>query len=217
MMLHPLQVRISREIGLRGGLMDCYKLFWPLIETAEFKSNWHHELLCEHLEEVERSPQGKDVIFNVPPGTGKSSLVNVVFPIYCWLRDPTKRIIVASFDAALALRDARRHASVMESDLWEACFKDVVSLPNTYADGEIHNLQGGWRYSTSIPKGRVTGWHADIHVYDDPVKPADMTKLTLQKAKEWIGFTAASRFQDINKRKRVLIMQRLHEDDPSGF
>ena len=105
----------------------------------------------------------------------------------------------------------------MESDVWQACFQDIASLPNTYADSDITNQQGGWRYSTSIPKGRVTGRHGDIHVYDDPVKPADMTKLSLQKAREWIGFTAASRFQDISKRKRILIMQRLHEEDPAGF
>ena len=49
------------------------------------------------------------------------------------------------------------------------------------------------------------------------MKPAEVTKLALQKAKIWMGETAASRFQDISARKRILIMQRLHEDDPSGF
>lgn len=157
--------------------MDVYRTIWPLIETQEFRENWHHHLLSEYLEEVERSPTGKDVIFNVPPGTGKTTLVNVAFPIYCWLKDPTKRLIVASFDISLALRDARRHAMVMESDMWKQCCADVCQIPRTYADSEIVNDKGGWRYSTSIPGGRVTGRHGDIHVYDDPVKPQDVTKL----------------------------------------
>lgn len=82
--MHPLQQRVTRELGLRGGLMDAYKLFWPLIETAEFKANWHHEVICEVLEDVVTSKTGRDIVINVPPGTGKTTLVNVVFPIFCW-------------------------------------------------------------------------------------------------------------------------------------
>lgn len=67
---------------------------------------------------MQRSEKGRDIIFNVPPGSGKSSLVNVVYPIYCWLKRPTTRIIVGSFDAQLALRDARRHAQVMQHEIW---------------------------------------------------------------------------------------------------
>lgn len=216
--MHPIARDYLRNALLKGSLHDAYRILWPLIETTPFQTNWHIQVIAEELERVFHSDKPEGIIFNVPPGTGKSSLVSVVAPIWFWLQDPTYRTIIASFDASLALRDARRHAEVMDSELWHGCgLDDHVALPRTSAAGYLVNLQHGWRYSTSIPKGRVTGYHADIHIYDDPVKPAEATKLNLQKAKDWTGTTAASRFRDINKRKRVLIMQRLHEDDPSGF
>lgn len=213
----PLVREYYRQVGLRGSLHDAYRIFWPIIETSDFKTNWHIELICDELEKLFYSDKEKGLVINVPPGTGKSSLVSVTFPLWAWLKRPTTRFIIASFDNSLALRDARRHAEVMSHEIWQDCFKDICSIPRSYADSYIVNLQQGWRYSTSIPKGRVTGYHADIHVYDDPHKPADLTKLSLQKVKDWVGFTAATRFRDIGRRKRLLIMQRLHEDDCSGF
>ena len=216
--MHPVARDYYREALLKGSLHDCYRILWPLIETTPFQTNWHIEVIAEELERVFHSDTGEGVIFNVPPGTGKSSLVSVAAPIWFWLQDPTYRTMIASFDASLALRDARRHVEVMDSEMWRECgLNERVSLPRSSAAGYVVNLQHGWRYSTSIPKGRLTGYHADLHIYDDPVKPADATKLNLQKAKDWTGTTAATRFRDISRRKRVLIMQRLHEDDPSGF
>ncbi len=209
-----LNYAINRQIGLRGSMVDVYKMVWPLFETTPLKINWHHELIGERLEDVFHG-RTRDIIFNVPPGTSKSTFVQIAFPVYCWLRDPTFRVVSASFDHTLMLQFARKHAMVMESELWRECFSDICTIPRAYADSFIVNSKQGWRMSTSIPGGKVTGYHADCHIYDDPVKPHEATEVGLAKAKEWIAGTAATRFRGL--RRRVLIMQRLHEDDPSGY
>jgi hypothetical protein len=68
----------------------------------------------------------------------------------------------------------------------------------------------------------VTGRHADIQVVDDPIKPistqgtAAVTGHELQFVKDWWAGTMATRMADPKKAARVIIMQRLHEDDLAG-
>jgi predicted phage terminase large subunit-like protein len=65
----------------------------------------------------------------------------------------------------------------------------------------------------------VTGKHADIQVCDDPHKPLDAQNksgVNLEKVKNWWSGTMASRHRDPKFGRRLIIMQRLHEDDLSG-
>lgn len=212
-----LLAMVDREVLLRGSLESALPMMWPVIETSQYKSNWHIGLISELLTAV-LNDELHDVIINIPPGCMKSALCSVMFPAWAWFRQPTLRFACASFDQQLVLRDARRHADIISDPRFVAAVGDRVRLPRSYADSLIKNLQGGWRYSTSIPGGKITGWHADIHVYDDPHKPADIGfKPSRDKVLKWVGETAATRFQQIARRKRILIMQRLHEEDMAGY
>jgi predicted phage terminase large subunit-like protein len=95
------------------------------------------------------------------------------------------------------------------------CPKGNLALAN------FSNLLGGFRFSTSVA-GKVTGRHADIQIVDDPIKPRDASggvnhsRTALEAVSSWWRQTMASRARDPRSFRRVVIMQRLHEDDLAG-
>lgn len=207
-------VDVEREIGLRGSFHDFVRMAWSTVETGDFLDNWHIPLVCTHLEAL-RDGRIRRLIINVPPGCMKSLLVSVFWPAWCWLRNPQYRTIYASYDPNLTLRDARRKIALIKSRWFQERWGDKFKLTNELAGSDFHNDHKGWRYSTSI-KGPMTGRHCDCMGIDDPIKPQEATKVNLTYCREWWGGTAATRFRVPTKSGKVIIMQRLHEDDLVG-
>lgn len=85
------------------------------------------------------------------------------------------------------------------------------------------NARGGWRFSTSIPRGKGTGRHPHQRIIDDPVKPqdtiggADATRKALDACVTWYRSTIATRQADPATTIDGLIMQRLHDADLAGI
>ncbi len=211
-----LSARIDREIFLRGGsLLDFVRSAWHIVEPGSvFLENWHIEVICKELEDVTAGKQPKTII-NLPPGGMKSLLTSVFWPAWAWIRQPGLRWIVASFDGRLTLRDANKLLQILQSDWYKARWGDIVILPAKPAAGDFVNSAGGFRFSTSVG-GKVTGRHCDIMVIDDPIKPLDVTKATLETCIDWWQGTMATRFRDLATARRVIIMQRLAEGDLVG-
>ncbi len=210
-----LKAIVDRDIGLQCGLIDFIKMAWHIIEPGrDYQPNWHTEAVAEHLEAVHRGDI-RNLVINVPPGTGKSLVTSVFFPTWVWLRNPEYRFIVASYDGGLTIRDARKQIQIMESEWFKERWPELI-LPRQIAAGDFSLMQGGFRYSTSV-NGPVTGRHADIQIIDDPIKPQNLTRLALDNCIEWWTGTMASRFGDPTTGRRILIMQRLHTDDLAGY
>lgn len=207
---------VTREIGLRGRFYDFVPLAWPIVEpSTPFLDNWHIGAVCEHLEAVSEG-QIRNLGINIPPGCMKSLLVEVFWDVWEWIRRPGTKLISASFDADLTLRDARKVLAIMQSPWFVKSFGDRVQVPNECAASDFVNLQGGFRFSTSV-KGKLTGRHCDIFKIDDPHKPLAISKVSLDEVKQWASGTVPTRFADPKKGRKVLIMQRLHEEDLSGY
>jgi predicted phage terminase large subunit-like protein len=213
-------IDVEREIGLRGSLHDFVEMAWPIVEPGTaFHNSWYLAMECEHLEAVSRG-QIRKLMLNVPPGTTKSLLTSVFWPAWDWIHTPKDRFINASFDANLTLRDARRMLLILRSQWYQERWGNLskapcLMMPVDCAATDFSNLQGGWRFSTSV-EGKMTGRHCDIMIVDDPIKPQDVSKTTLDSCKRWWHETVPSRFGDQKTARRVMIMQRLHEDDLAG-
>jgi predicted phage terminase large subunit-like protein len=75
---------------------------------------------------------------------------------------------------------------------------------------------GGNRFSTSVG-GTVTGFHGHINIIDDPLNPKQAaSEKELKTANHWVDQTISSRKTNKKVSVLVLIMQRLHQDDPTG-
>lgn len=227
-------VDIDRELVRQGGLYEFIKIAWPQVEPAPFVDNWHIQAMAEHLEAVYRAEINR-LMINVPPGSGKSLITSVFFPVWCWLQQPDRvthapgpatKFHYLSYDQKLSLRDAIRARDVVNSTWFQERWggPEGVRIPfqNTRAAAYYKNLQGGLRLTVTL-QGGSTGHHAHIQVVDDPIKPkdtqgnADTTRTVLQKVQDLWSGTLATRIADPSYFARVIVMQRLHDADLCGF
>lgn len=215
-------IELHREFVQKGGFKAFVKIAWPMIEPKPIIWEPHMDLVCAHLEAVLRG-EIKDLVINVPPGTSKSTITSVLFPVYCWIVDPTLKFLFTSYSERLSMRFARRALRLLCSDWFKARWPHVSIIDETRANvSEYDNTAGGYRISTMMG-GEATGRHADILLVDDPHKPKDLMgdpdavkKLVEDAWETWVD-TFSTRRADAATFRRVCIMQRLHECDIAGM
>lgn len=217
----PSREAIDRALIGAEGMREFVKRAWPIVEPARYVHGWHIDAITDHLEAV-ATGEIRRLIINVPPGSSKSLLCSVHFPAWLWTWDQTRKFVCASFDRDLALRDARKHRAILENDWYVRRWPEVrLTHELVRKASEFQNTAGGFRYSCSVGGG-VTGRHGDILIIDDPTAPDisgrhDVTRNNLSRARLWWQARMASRAAEVGKLAVVLIMQRLHANDLTGY
>jgi predicted phage terminase large subunit-like protein len=75
---------------------------------------------------------------------------------------------------------------------------------------------GGSRLTTSVG-GTLTGRGGDLIIIDDPLKPQDAhSEPARESQKQWFSGTLLSRLDHKSEGSIIVVMQRLHPDDPVG-
>lgn len=195
--------------------------FWHEVVPEDPIWNWHIEVLCDYLQEAaERvfrgEPKEHDLLCNIPPGTTKSTIASVMFPAWVWTRMPTARTICSSYSTPLSLVLSRRCRDVVQSDRWRRLFPGITLRKDQSTKSYFENEQGGWRYSTST-NGTVTGFHGHFIIIDDPLDPnRAVSDAELANANHHVSETLPTRKVDKIITVTMLIMQRLHQNDPSA-
>lgn len=206
--------RIDREIGLRGGLMDFVRMAWHRTNPGDkFSDNWNLGVVAEHLEAV-TCGQIRNLVVNVPPGSMKSRMTGLFWPVWSWMRDPSKAWGTWSFDASLVLREAGHSLDLIQGDWFRARWGDkVIIKEKTPAVGEYWTTAGGLRFASTTPKGDATGWHFHYRIVDDAHKPQAISKVTLEESQKWWENTFPTRAKDLATCATVIVAQRLHTRD----
>lgn len=183
-----------------------------------YEWNWHIECVAEHLQALYEGtlPDGKTrLCINVPPRSLKSYLASIAFPAWVMGREAHNKFIATSFNATLAKEMAQKSRILVESD-W---YKDIFPLTRIdERQNEKHNFwttQRGMYYSSAIMS--VTGRGANYVILDDPINPKEAISDTVRnETNATIRSTIPTRFNDMRYAKWLLIMQRLHDADPTG-
>lgn len=195
--------------------------FWGTIEAVELKDNWHIKYICDELQAVyeawELGESQQDLIINVPPGSSKSTICTQLYPAWLWIKNPSIRIISSSYAATLSTAHAVKSRNCITSDKYQLYFSKQVKIKSGEDNKTNYkNTKMGERYVTSTGSA-VTGMHADFILIDDPVNPEQAQSETQRAAaNEHISSTLATRKTDKSRSVTILIMQRLHEKDPTG-
>ena len=196
--------------------------FWATVVPNELIWNWHMKAICDEVQRVdervfERKEKEHDLIANVPPGTSKTKIVCVLATAWELARKPDLRIFVGSYSDMAVLGISDDLKIVMRSEKYRAFFpstqilkgKDSMHLFRTTANGEFYAFAVG---------GTLTSKHADILKIDDPINPKlAATEKGLETANEFMSKTLPTRKVDKLVTPTILIMQRLHTNDPTGF
>lgn len=201
----------------RFGFKGYVERAWVRVRPHEsFIDGWHIDAICEHLEAI-KSGEIRNLIINVPPRHTKSLLTSVFFPTYCWIDLPGSCWLTASYAIPLAVRDATRSRRLMQSPWWQARWGSSFKFAGDQNQkSRYENNQGGHRIAIGVT-GMGTGEGGDFIIVDDPVKVADAdSDLALDNANTWWAQTMSTRTNDPRTAAKVVIMQRLHENDLTG-
>jgi len=183
-----------------------------------FEWSWHIGCVAEHLQALHEGtlPDGKKrLCINVPPRSLKSYLASIAFPAWVLGNDAHEKFIATSFNATLAKEMAQKSRILIESDWYQRIFP-AMRLDST--QNEKHNFwttKRGMYFSSAIMS--VTGRGSTYVLLDDPVNPTEAFSPTVREnTNAQIASTIPTRFNDLRNAKWLLIMQRLHDDDPTG-
>ena len=191
------------------------KVFSTLSPGQSFIPTWHLEAIAYQLERVRRGAI-KRLIINMPPRSLKSVTASVAFPAFILGHDPTRRIICVSYSGDLAKKLANDFRAVAEARWYRELFPDT-RIGQKDSETEIELTARGFRLATSVG-GTLTGRGGDLIVIDDPLKPDDAHSETKRNtANEWFKNTLLSRLDDKRTGAIIIVMQRVHMDDLTGF
>ena len=195
--------------------------FWDVIIKEKPVFNWHIPYLCEELEKlsvciINRQPKPYDLIINIPPGTTKSTIVTIMWPVWLWCNDPTIRIITNSYSGGLSIEHATKSKDIIQSDKFQQLFPNIQIRRDKSGKQNYENTATGYRYATSTG-ATITGFHAHVIINDDPQNPKQAESDQMRIAANEHTKTLSSRKVDKANTPVVTIMQRLHEEDVTGY
>src|SRR5712671_2488658 len=192
------------------------RVFLTLTPGQTFIRSWHLEAIAYQLERVRRG-ETKRLIINMPPRSLKSIMASVAFPAFILGLDPSRRIICASYSGELAKKHSNDFRAVLESPWYRSAFRETRVGPFKNNETEIELTARGFRLATSVG-GTLTGRGGNIIIVDDPLKPDDAFSETRRTgANQWFTNTLLSRLDDKRTGAIVIVMQRVHMDDLTGF
>jgi len=192
------------------------KVFTTLNPGVEYIDNWHVEAICFHLEKIIDGEIDR-LLITIPPRHLKSICTSVALAAWVLGRDPTQKMIVASYGADLANKHSRDFQRIIESNWYKALFPDMRHKPLKNTTTEFITKQNGLRKAVSLG-GAVTGFGADILIIDDLMKAQEARSETERaNAKAYYEESLLSRFNNKKRGKVIVIQQRLHEDDFAGY
>lgn len=207
---------IDREISKRS-LSGFIRLAWNQLEVGiTYLDGWHIDAMSEHLQAVAKTEITRLVI-NVPPGTMKSSTTCVFFPAWLWgpFSMPHARFIGAAHEQTLATRDNRRTRLLIESPWYQRRWPTPITSDQNEKTF-FENESRGFRQSVAVTS--MTGKRGHVVVWDDPINPEKANSPTHREAAiRVLTETLPNRFVDPVSSGFILVMQRLHVDDPTGY
>lgn len=196
---------------LRVFLSQSFNTIYP---GRVFLDNWHIYAIIHSLELSIAGKQPR-LIINLPPRQLKSFITSVVLPAFILGQDPSAKIICISYSDDLAKTLARDFKRIVESAWYRKIFPHVQ--PTKTTENELVTDQGGFRYATSVG-GTLTGRGGDFIIIDDPIKPEDANSDSMRKnTNDWFQSTLFSRLDDKKRSVMIIVMQRLHVNDLTGF
>jgi predicted phage terminase large subunit-like protein len=192
------------------------KVFHTLCPGQTFVAAWFIAAIAYQLERV-RLGEIRRLIINMPPRSLKSIMASVAFPAFVLGHDPTQRIVCASYSGELAFKLSNDFRAILASDWYRTIFPATRIGPYKNSETEVELTRRGFRLASSTG-ATITGRGGQIIVIDDPLKPVDALSDAKRSAvNAWFNNTVISRPDDKRTGAIVIVMQRIHLEDLTGF
>lgn len=206
-------ITLAAESDLRVFVEEA----WPIVVPGDpFQSNWHIDAICEHLLALYELTI-RDLLITIPPRFGKSTVSSVMFPSWLWIKDPTMRLLYSSYAQTLATRDSLATRRIIDSPWYQARWAGKFQISTDQNEKmRFENNRKGYRLATSVG-GANTGEGGDLIVCDDPHNVQEViSEVERDSGRRWWNEVMSTRGNNPRTRRRLVIMQRSHEEDLAG-
>ena len=210
----------KRYLSYYNFFLEAFKVLEP---QTPFVSNWHIKLLCQVLQAetyriLANEPSKGDLIINIPFRTGKSYITTIIYPVWSWIINPHMGFLTVSYSSALSTEHARKSRQLIQSDWFQENFGHIFKMTGDQnVKSNYENDKGGKRFATSTT-ATATGTGGDVIILDDPLNPKEASsEVERNRANTAYSETFYSRTKNPHTAIRIVVMQRLHEDDLSGY
>ena len=182
---------------------------------VEYEWNWHIGCIAEHLEAMARGEMPR-LIINLPPRCLKSYLVARAYPAWVMGNKPNAKFISTSYGYEVAEQNSLACRRIMKSQFFMDTFPDTRICSDLDRNTHFETTERGQYYATSA-LSPIVGLGCEYMIVDDPLKPMEAFSDAIRGSTNHnIRTTLFSRFNDKRTGKFLMIMQRVHEDDPTG-
>lgn len=225
------EILVKRKILQEDFLSFC-KYFFKVMENTDMWVNWHHYWYAYIVSEVFKGNLTHTLI-NVAPGATKSVIFSILLPLWGYARNPRCRFMCTSFSDPLIKQNSMKIKDLLDSKEFQELFpnlkfKSDSNSKSTWALIDKNTDKTIGEYCASTLFGTLTGFRAGYPtkineftgaiIVDDPLKPADaFSDLARKNTNVALVNTLSSRVFKKGVTPIIVIMQRLHADDPSNF
>lgn len=216
--------------------MECYNsfhkffvTFWDCMSGDKLVEGPHIKYLCDTIQHhamkvINGEFSMTTLIISIMPGASKSTIVTIALTAWVWLRAPWLASTNVSYSGRLSERHAKKARSITDSQKWHILFDDIFKVIHgksfkivTQNQNEMVNNFKGERFNTSVD-GTITGMHADFIFKDDMQDPKKAKSDTERNhVNEWDQETLTSRHKRADCFLDIIIAQRLHAEDLTGY
>lgn len=215
---------IARREALRKNKAECesdflafVRYFWRVLEPEiPLIEGWVLDCLADTLMAVTDGHLTR-VCINVPPGSLKSSLLNVFFPAWEWgpQNMPHLRYLSVSYSTAVPERDNIRFARLIRDPVYQQLWGDRVKLVRDGAE-VVENNRTGWKRVTSTG-GSITGLRGDRLCLDDLNNPGSVESEEVRgTSTRFVREIMPDRLNSLDRSAIINLQQRTHEEDATG-
>lgn len=198
---------------LAGFIGNTFRTVDP---SSEYLHNWHIDAVAEYLVAAHNG-EIRRLIINMPPRSLKSICVSVAWPAWLLGQDPASRIMAASYSQVLSLRHSQDTRLVLESNWYKTMFPHVNITRGQNEKAKFVTSERGFRFATSVG-GTAIGEGGNFLIVDDPHNPLQAASdLQRNHAIDWFQQSFMSRLNDKKRGVVVVVMQRLHPEDLTGY
>jgi predicted phage terminase large subunit-like protein len=210
--------REAAQARARDNFYLFYRLVFPaLAPEATFSEAPHYRVLARALEKVGKG-ETRRLLIAIPPRHGKSILASVAFPAWVLGRDPTRKLICASYGEGLSKDFSNRFRDLIRSRQYQAIFPSTEIDAGGASLSEVRTSAKGYRLATTVD-GPATGKGAHFAIVDDPFKAKEgssQSDSARDTVYDWLKSSLMTRFDKPAEGAMVVVHQRLHQDDLIG-
>jgi len=203
-------------------LLMFTKFFFHLREQSKFITSSHHRIIANTLEQVYRGDITR-LIINIPPGYTKTELAVINFVSWCLAKSPNSKFIHTSYNDDLVIENSTKIQDIVKSDVYQYFWPQTLR-EDAQAKKRWYTSRGGGMLAapsgggiTGFRAGKMLSEFSGAIIIDDPVKPDDaFSDLIRGRVNNRFTNTMKSRLAH-EQIPIIVIMQRIHEDDLTGY